>query len=490
MFEQYLAGMAPSSAWWPLAYERYTATAQALGTTPKKKEELAKPKVKQWRTVSTVTTAGGVELGLADPASEALEALGKADATLPVADGSTLNLLDFAKQGVSVLMGRDVLAIILNKPNSPRVSLRRPGLGTAPAEIYIGMPKKDLEALLGDEWVSELAAVVDPNAPHHVYQSAGLAVKFVDGKVAEIIVAAASQGYKRSIVVVGEAIAPCVSSQQRTCFTLSHGRKLHVVMPESVETRYARRRGSRGHVRNIARGPRQHPQSDEDQQLEKLLTGSEIFFKKIYNDKAERWEYKIAWEQNGETSVITMYVVDFAKTNDGKRIAIAYGYAQVIGVPQGQDLPPAVIKGVVSVNGGMLTGNVSAEGSGVFVNTGVIMKDLSSDALWLYLWDMHDAAAGARRKSSINSWPAEALRPAGGSFDFWPRFRAPARFTSGPAPITRATASPAFCCRVEANERPAASAPPLCAGRPASSLHWAKAAWAAAPLVAWPSAAT
>ena len=131
-------------------------------------------------------------------------------------------------------------------------------------------------------------------------------------------------------------------------------------------------------------------QSAEDQQLEKLLTGAELFFKKGFNEQAQRWEYQVAWSQNGETSLITLYVRELATSGDGKRVCVAYGWTQVIGMPQGQDLPPAVIKAVASVNGNLFTGNVSAEGGGVFANTGMVMKDLTADSLWIYLWDLHD----------------------------------------------------------------------------------------------------
>ena len=44
-----------------------------------------------------------------------------------------------------------------------------------------------LRALLGDEWVSTLAPVVDADGQHHFYENVGLAVKFADGQVSELV---------------------------------------------------------------------------------------------------------------------------------------------------------------------------------------------------------------------------------------------------------------------------------------------------------------
>lgn len=131
-------------------------------------------------------------------------------------------------------------------------------------------------------------------------------------------------------------------------------------------------------------------QSAEDQELEKLLTGAELFFKKSYSDQGQRWEYAVAWNQDGETTYINIYVKELAKRNDGSRICVAYCWTPVVGVPQGQELPADVIKGVAAFNENLNTGNLSATANVVFANSGIVLKDLSSDALWIYLWDLQD----------------------------------------------------------------------------------------------------
>lgn len=131
-------------------------------------------------------------------------------------------------------------------------------------------------------------------------------------------------------------------------------------------------------------------QSAEDKQLEALLTGAELFYKKQYNENAQRWDYQVAWSDKGDTSMMAIYVRTLGTRGDGSKITVAYAWTQVGGVAQGEELPPGVIKAVAAFNDGLYTGNVSAAGNGVYANVGIVMTDLSADALWTYLWDLHD----------------------------------------------------------------------------------------------------
>jgi hypothetical protein len=131
-------------------------------------------------------------------------------------------------------------------------------------------------------------------------------------------------------------------------------------------------------------------QSAEDKQLEALLTGAELFYKKQYNENSQRWDYQVAWSDKGDTSMMSLYLRQLGTRGDGSKIMVVYAWTQVGGVAQGEDLPPGAIKAVAAFNDTLYTGNVSAAGNGVYANVGIVMTDLSADALWTYLWDMHD----------------------------------------------------------------------------------------------------
>src|SRR5262245_6902643 len=88
------------------------------------------------------------------------------------------------------------------------------------------------------------------------------------------------------------------------------------------------------------------PQSDEDQQLEKLLSGADLVYKMGYNEEAQRWEYLVKWSQDGDTSLMPFYIRPIATTGDGKRVCAIYCWTLIVAMPQGEDLPPAAIKAV------------------------------------------------------------------------------------------------------------------------------------------------
>jgi hypothetical protein len=139
-------------------------------------------------------------------------------------------------------------------------------------------------------------------------------------------------------------------------------------------------------------------QSTEDQQLEALLSGADLFYKKGFNDGQQRWEYKVAWEQGGETSLITLYIRQWGTAKDGSKITVAYAYSPITAAPEGQELPPAVIKAIVAYNDNLLTGNISAVETAVFANNGMFMKDLTPGALSLYLYELHDVRVNVKKE--------------------------------------------------------------------------------------------
>ncbi len=188
LFENYLAGMSRSSAWWPLAYEKYAKLATELSMTARTPEDFAKGSKRRWRNITSVTLADGSLIGLAEATDEMLSSLGEAESVQPLVNGTLLKRYDYPKRGVSVVAGREVIAIALNQPSSPQIMLQQEGLATQAVPIYVGMPRAELEKLLGDAWSSETTAVLDPRARHQFYPAVGVAVAFREGKVSELIV--------------------------------------------------------------------------------------------------------------------------------------------------------------------------------------------------------------------------------------------------------------------------------------------------------------
>ncbi|MCA9258840.1 MAG: hypothetical protein KDA61_06555 [Planctomycetales bacterium] len=139
-------------------------------------------------------------------------------------------------------------------------------------------------------------------------------------------------------------------------------------------------------------------QSKDDQALEKLLDDADLFYKKSYYEQGQRWEYKIAWSESGETSMLTVYLRSMGTRADGSTIWVVYAWTQAMSAGQGEDLSPAIIKLVAAINDTIVTGNVSVAGNGVYTNTGIVMQDLTARALSLTLWDLHHTRLRVRRE--------------------------------------------------------------------------------------------
>lgn len=189
ILERYLSGTASSSAWWPLAYEKYSQLTKEFGSPTLTTVEIAKPKPGKWRPVTDLSVSAEHAIRLAEPTDEMLQELGDPVSRQELVDGTNLWRYEFPDHGVAVIAGRQVVAIVLDDVNSPPIELRQFGLGSSAQQLRVGMPRSEVEALLGDTWSSQNMSVVDPRRRHEFYLSVGLAIGYRNGTVSEIIIA-------------------------------------------------------------------------------------------------------------------------------------------------------------------------------------------------------------------------------------------------------------------------------------------------------------
>ena len=187
LLEKYLTSISPANAWWPVAYEEYRKLMDTAGKTAKSKEDFKAPGVHDWRTVTSVTLSNDQAIGLSQLFDDLQEKLGEADTVIPVIEGTNLKRHTYDEYGVSLLASRDVLAVFLTSPHSPTVKLMRPGLGGEAEELALGMQRSKLESLLGDEWEVEFASIDDPDRVYHLYRDVGIAVRYDDANVSELV---------------------------------------------------------------------------------------------------------------------------------------------------------------------------------------------------------------------------------------------------------------------------------------------------------------
>ncbi|QDT32944.1 M48 family metalloprotease [Thalassoglobus polymorphus] len=188
LFEQYLDGMTSASSYWPIAYRDYVTMAKAVGVTPKAATDFRKPGVKNWRPITSVELPNGKVIGLSQSIKKLMEDLGPADVEIPVAQGTNLKYYKYNDLGITVLATREVLAVIFNDETAPGITVRRPGLGGDRAEVTLGMKKREIEQLFGDDWDSELVHLFDENNLYALYRDLGLAVLYEKGVATQLVV--------------------------------------------------------------------------------------------------------------------------------------------------------------------------------------------------------------------------------------------------------------------------------------------------------------
>ena len=120
-----------------------------------------------------------------------------------------------------------------------------------------------------------------------------------------------------------------------------------------------------------------------------MLDGTSVLYRKKFSEESQRWEYSAALEGNGETSLVRIYLKNWGTRGDGSKVFVVYCWTTVAELPKGQPMPPEIVKMIASANEVLYTGNYSIVENGVFANLGVMMQDLTSPAMGLYLADLH-----------------------------------------------------------------------------------------------------
>ena len=169
--EQYLLSASPSSAWWPLAYERYARLCRELGLEAKGERELKDRIQVSLRPLTAVRLGPGVMVTLSEPTGEVTGQLGDGPA-VPVVPGSNLRRLIYPDRGIDLLVTDRVLAIRLRGPEAPPLPLRSTGLGTTATELRVGMTKQELDRILTGSGLL-LRGAGRPRGPVSVLSRAG-----------------------------------------------------------------------------------------------------------------------------------------------------------------------------------------------------------------------------------------------------------------------------------------------------------------------------
>ena len=183
--EKYLHSASPASAWWPLAFERYTALCKARGTAPQAESALRSAAGSRMRPLNSLEIIPGKPLTIADPLRKVVAMLGES-APIPLVPDTNLVQMNYPARGVSVIATNVVLALRLSGPNAPALAVRGVGLGAETTSLQIGMTKDQLESAVKENY--EFTQIVDPEVNYRFYRSLGLAVLVRGGVVKEMMI--------------------------------------------------------------------------------------------------------------------------------------------------------------------------------------------------------------------------------------------------------------------------------------------------------------
>ena len=183
--ERYLHSASPASAWWPLAFERYTALCKARGAAPQAESALRSAAGSRMRPLNSLEIIPGRPLTIADPLRKVVAMLGES-APIPLVPDTNLVQMNYPARGVSVIATNVVLALRLSGPNAPVLTVRGVGLGAETTSLQVGMTKSQLESAVKEDY--EFTQIVDPEVSYRFYRSLGLAVLVRGGVVQEMMI--------------------------------------------------------------------------------------------------------------------------------------------------------------------------------------------------------------------------------------------------------------------------------------------------------------
>lgn len=184
-FETYLKSASPSSAWWPIAYDRYATLCKQLKRKPRDRDSLSALAPTRLRLVASVKVSDGATITLAQPVQEAAARLGE---ETPAAARTKLKRIRFAKHGIEVLATDTVLAICLSGDKAPVIPVRPAGGGAVAGELKVGMDDEQCAKILSDE-PFDFRNLDDPGVTYRFYPRLGLGVRVKNQKVIEMVVA-------------------------------------------------------------------------------------------------------------------------------------------------------------------------------------------------------------------------------------------------------------------------------------------------------------
>ena len=172
--EVYLKEANDTSAWWPLAYERYTQVCREMNMAVKTQAQLQRATRRALREVSTIELGPGKSVTLGESSTN-LRTAGGTWREISTVSGTRIRRLRSADNGLDVLVDDKVLAMILRDPKGPAVNVKGIGADTRTDLLRVGMTAQDVDRILQAQ-AYRFESLGDTWTPYRYYPFLGVAM--------------------------------------------------------------------------------------------------------------------------------------------------------------------------------------------------------------------------------------------------------------------------------------------------------------------------
>jgi len=182
---KYLKIASPSSIWWKLGLDKYSRLCSDAGLHCDTEQQIRAGTNASFRPLPPIPIRPGVQVQLGESIAEVRKQLGPA-VSIPIAKEARLNRYRYPKLGIDIIGGDEVIAISLSSSVSPPIRLQTQGPGGQASTLKVGMTEPQVAQLLGPASVE--ATVFSAAVPFRFYPQLGVAARFANGRLAELLV--------------------------------------------------------------------------------------------------------------------------------------------------------------------------------------------------------------------------------------------------------------------------------------------------------------
>jgi hypothetical protein len=190
--KHYLRQTAPGAVLWKTAYTKYSDLSKKMGVAPESESTIFANDSPHFRPIESLQI-DKAQVALGDDFIQLKARMQAEDRVSTLIPNTNLARIDYPDMGIGVIGTDQVLAFVLQGGKAPAITLKETGFGTKTSKVYVGMPTRDLDALMQDADY-DFRQLTDPDVNYRFYKDLGIAVLIHDGVVSEMIISQIPKG--------------------------------------------------------------------------------------------------------------------------------------------------------------------------------------------------------------------------------------------------------------------------------------------------------